>query len=84
MSSVPTGPLGGNHSNGDHLPSLVDEVERLVDTYSLADVLEALSEMANGKAHHLATAWQDERGGALWGKVAEVLDQVRAALPEGV
>jgi hypothetical protein len=84
MSSV-TGPQpGGNHSDGDGFEALVGRVEGLVDRHSLRVVLRALVEMSHGKAEHLAVHWQDEAGGQLWGKVAEILEQVALSLPEGV
>lgn len=48
-------------------------LEVLVDHTSLADVLEALGQIATDKAEHVARVWQDKPLARTWAKAAKRL-----------
>lgn len=45
---------------------VVDELEALVDKYTLATVLDVLAEVASAKADHVETNWQDSQLAKAW------------------
>ncbi len=45
-------------------------LELLIDRYSIAAVLMAVSEISSAKAEHVATDWQDAQTAKLWTDVA--------------
>ena len=47
-----------------------DTLEALIDTYTLADVLTAISDICYGKAEHLRSNWQDENAARVWQNTA--------------
>ena len=53
-----------------------DDLERLIDSTSLAKVVEMLSGIAGEKADHIRTNWQDDRLASRWQRVANRLDKV--------
>jgi hypothetical protein len=42
------------------------ELEALVDKYSLAQIVDALAEVAFAKAEHLQANWQDKSTAKVW------------------
>lgn len=44
----------------------IDALEAMIDRQSLADVLEAIAAICQGKASHLACNWQDEDTAKVW------------------
>jgi hypothetical protein len=55
-------------------PTLEDELEELVDTNSLAEVLDALAQVCYEKAEHLRGNWQDRDTAAHWDKAGGKID----------
>ncbi len=53
----------------------VNTLEALIDSYSLSDVLEALSQVAYAKAEHIEAHWQDSPLASAWHKAGERLGQ---------
>lgn len=51
----------------------MDVLEQLVDGMGMAQVLDALAEVASAKSDHLLSNWQDEGQAERWDKVAAVL-----------
>ncbi len=51
-------------------------LEELVDTHTLAKVLDSLSTMCSGKADHVATNWQDKDLAKRWEVMGRLLDTV--------
>lgn len=51
-----------------------DTLEALVDRYSMAAVVHALARIADAKADHLETNWQDRHSAAQWTRVSARLD----------
>jgi hypothetical protein len=49
------------------------ELERLIDTCSLAEVLVALDVICGDKADHLRTNWQDNTSARAWDKMRKTL-----------
>jgi len=58
----------------------IEQLEKLVDTYSLAQVVEALATIASEKADHIRSNWQDEHMAKCWERAAIRLDKVSAQL----
>lgn len=56
--------------------SLEDQLETLIDSHSLPNVLEALSQVCLGKASHLEENWQDSITAKSWQVVAQKLDHL--------
>jgi predicted TPR repeat methyltransferase len=52
---------------------LARTLEDLIDAHTLADVLEALVEIASEKADHLASEWQDQEQARRWKKAANAV-----------
>lgn len=50
-----------------------EKLEKLVDTYGLANVLETLSEICYHKAQHIETNWQDRLTAHYWEKCGRLL-----------
>ena len=57
----------------------MDILEDLVDRYTLADVLEALTEVCELKADHLRSNWQDSNGAKVWSAVGAKVAKVKTA-----
>ena len=51
-------------------------LEDLVDQTSLADVIEALSNVAHCKSEHILTNWQDQDLAECWTRAAEAIARV--------
>lgn len=47
-------------------PISAELLERMVDSFDLAGVIDALADICEAKAEHVATAWQDTRTAKLW------------------
>ena len=58
----------------------VNVLERLVDRYSLANVLEGLVAISGYKAEHLRQTWQDERAAKDWEIDARNIDRLVARI----
>src|ERR1700731_964697 len=56
-------------------------LESLIDSSSLADVLESLSEIADGKAQHIAENWQDSALAAQWNRAASRIGTCAGSVP---
>lgn len=52
----------------------LDALEVLVDRYGLTRTLEALAEICEEKACHVAENWQDEKLATQWDKAADAID----------
>ena len=50
-------------------------LETSIDSFSLADVLEAIAEICREKAQHLSENWQDERTARLWEHAANRVER---------
>lgn len=57
-------------------PTNRDDLERIVDRYSVAQVVQALCDICHEKADHLATNWQDHAAAARWQDKARKLDRI--------
>lgn len=44
------------------------ELEGLIDTYGLCEILAILAEISNEKAEHIRSNWQDEEAAKSWAK----------------
>lgn len=67
---------GPTESTGNQLAR--DEegtLEEWVDSHGMEAVIRSLETIADGKADHLRSNWQDERGARQWEKVAKELDR---------
>ncbi len=51
-----------------------DELESLIDLYSLTQVLQAIHDICEGKADHLEVSWQDTNAAKTWRRTAKKLD----------
>ena len=58
----------------------IETLETFVDENGLLVVVEALIEICNGKADHLATYWQDHRHEKIWLERMAVLQRAVAGL----
>lgn len=56
------------------------DLENLLDHYSLSDILESLAQIANEKADHLRTNWQDENTAKIWERDANKLSKLASKL----
>jgi hypothetical protein len=54
----------------------MEELESIIDSASLADVVEALAEIAREKAEHIRSTWQDAATAKPWDSAAKRLDAV--------
>lgn len=50
------------------------QIEDAIDGYSLEYVLVIVEEIANEKAEHLASNWQDDHSAKVWSKAANIVD----------
>jgi hypothetical protein len=57
-----------------------EELETMLDQSSLGDILAALAEIANEKADHLRSNWQDDVAAKSWERDAAKLDKLTARL----
>lgn len=55
-------------------------LEALVDRYSLNDVVDCLSRIAQAKAEHIALNWQDADAASLWYRASDRLYNVAVAI----
>lgn len=44
----------------------VEQLESLIDRFSLPAVVDCLGDICQGKAEHLTTNWQNPEGAAVW------------------
>lgn len=51
-------------------PETRDELERLIDHFTLASVLDSLREICDGKAQHIQEQWQDRTTARAWERAA--------------
>ena len=52
-----------------------DTLEQFVDQFSMSTVISMLSDIANEKAEHVRSNWQDESLARQWERLAKVLDR---------
>jgi len=52
----------------------LDQLEQVIDSHSMADVLDALEIIANEKAEHIETNWQDRCLAKTWRSFAKWID----------
>jgi hypothetical protein len=57
-----------------------DTLEAILDRYSMAIVIDALSEIAYDKSVHIAENWQDVHLAKAWAKIAELLIKFKKVL----
>lgn len=57
-----------------------EQLEMVVDSHSMADVLDALEIIANEKAEHISGNWQDEPLAQLWKFAAKWIDALGSRL----
>lgn len=57
-------------------PEDKDELEKILDAYSLHEVLASLAEIASEKEEHVATTWQDRELAKLWRQAGQALDRL--------
>jgi hypothetical protein len=57
---------------------LADIIEEAIDRFTLTVVLDALEEVCDGKALHLASAWQDVNSAKAWSQAARRIDRIRS------
>lgn len=75
------GPLG---LNGRALREAeIETLEKLTDLSSLADVVDALSVIANAKGEHIEANWQDQPLARVWFKAAGRLGRLAESLRIG-
>lgn len=55
--------------------SLQTELEALIDRHGIATVLEAVTEVCNLKAAHIAENWQDMKLAKTWERVARLVEK---------
>jgi len=65
------------------MDDLRDTLEMLVDRKGLAGVVEALAEIADEKAEHVRSNWQDEPLAKAWERDAWTLKKAAAKLEDG-
>ena len=58
------------------MKTLAEQLEALVDEYTLAEVLDALSSVCSEKANHLMCNWQDHAGSRMWDKLGTLILKV--------
>lgn len=56
--------------------SLEDQLEALIDSHSLSNILDVLSQVCLGKASHLEENWQDHVASRDWEIAAQKLDHL--------
>lgn len=54
-------------------------LESMIDSDDLPSVLNAISEICDGKAEHLVTNWQDPASARLWSRAGKVIDRCAAS-----
>lgn len=62
----------------------MNQLESMVDTVGIRNVLYALSRICDGKAEHLAVNWQDSKTAKVWAQWSYRLDAeaARSKLPD--
>jgi hypothetical protein len=58
----------------------VEAIEAIIDRVGLAQVAEAISAIAAGKADHVQTNWQDKGLATTWTRIARKFDKLIPAL----
>jgi hypothetical protein len=58
----------------------METLERMVDSYSLAAVVQAIGIICYEKADHVAENWQDEQLAKDWHRDAQVVDAIVSEL----
>lgn len=56
------------------------DLERLIDSQTIQQFLNQVSEICDQKSEHVAHAWQDTLTAKRWSKLARVLDALAADL----
>jgi hypothetical protein len=56
---------------------LAEVIEEAIDRFTLTVVLDAIEEVCDGKALHLASDWQDVRSAKVWAQAARRIDRIR-------
>lgn len=59
-----------------------DMVEKLIDKYSVADVLIMIGDICNAKAEHIDINYQDGFLAGRWAKAARIVQHVVKELPK--
>lgn len=62
--------------NEDTTEKIMHDLEDIVDSASLEEVLAALSNMCFEKAEHVRTNWQDEPLAKAWEKNGKLIDSI--------
>lgn len=62
--------------DNDTREAFIGQLEDYIDRTSLAEVLELIAEIADGKAEHLSGNWHDEKSGREWQRAARNLMKV--------
>jgi hypothetical protein len=57
--------------------NLQAKLEELVDLHGMYQVLNALAKVADAKAEHIATNWQDIPHSKQWAHTAQAIDHVK-------
>jgi hypothetical protein len=52
---------------------MLDELERLIDTHGMANIMLALVHIADEKSEHVKSNWQDLELASAWRKVSDAL-----------
>jgi hypothetical protein len=52
---------------------MLDELERLIDTHGMANIMLALVHIADEKSEHVESNWQDLELASAWRKVSDAL-----------
>jgi hypothetical protein len=71
--------VGSRPSEREHMNDK-DLLERVIDQDGLAAVVACLADIANDKAEHLRSAWQDDKLARSWERDAKKLQAVAAKL----
>lgn len=58
--------------------ALAEQLEQLIDKYSIADVLAVIGDICEVKAEHVLVNWQDEGIALKWQAIAEALSAIDA------
>ena len=53
-----------------------ETLEKLIDAYSLEEILDAIANICYEKAQHLRSAWQDPESAKTWEQDGKKIEQV--------
>ncbi len=62
--------------NTKHTQEIKDQLEQLIDSYTLAEILTLLTEVCHEKADHILSNWNDENLAHCWTDAARQIDNV--------